>query len=217
MKSRIENLRARAKTDERARTAFAEEGYKYTLPAVLSITRDNRLYERDDVKQQAWVFVFEAIDQDKGIGDGLYYVKWYTINRIRDWMGMAVRRHAFMTCMDCGHRMSIKPQRQRVCSECQAGPDRIESKSFIDHMMDVELSSTTYTDDYSALFVQEFIGTLRDDRERDILLGYVADVDRAQLAVRHGVSTGRISQIVNRVQNAYQIYVDTTGERRSVA
>lgn len=217
MSASIEALRGRAKTDQIARERLAEAGYKYTIPAVLSITRDNRLYEKDDVKQQAWVFIFEAIDQDKGIGDCLYYLKWYTINRIRDWMGMAVRRHAFMTCMNCGNRMPIKPQRQRQCSECNAGPDRIESKSFVDHMIDVELSHSIYTDDYSGLFVEEFLGTLRDDRERDILLGYVADVDRAQLAVRHGVSTGRISQIVNRVQNAYTLYVDTTSERRAVA
>ena len=61
-------------------------------------------------------------------------------------------------------------------------------------------------DDHTSVFVEEFLGTLRDDRDRAILLGYVADVDRAQLAVRFGVSAGRVSQIMNRLQSAYTQY-----------
>jgi RNA polymerase sigma factor (sigma-70 family) len=187
------------------RDQLAQIGYDYTLPAVLSLVRDNRLYDRDDVKQQMWIYVLEAIDQDKGIGDILYYIKWYTINRIRDWIGMTVRRHAYMTCEDCGNRMPIKPRKHRQC-ECGAGPDKIESKSFIDSAIDHETTARVVMDDYTSVFVEDFIKTLKNDRDRAILLGYVADVDRARLAVRHGVSTGRVSQIVNRLQTAYNEY-----------
>ena len=155
-----------------------------------------------------WIYVLEAIDQDKGIGDIQYYIKWFTINRIRDWIGMTIRRYAYMVCEDCGNRMSIKPRKHRICTDCGAGPDSIESKSFVDGTVDHELTNGTSTDDYTSVFVEEFLGTLKDDRDRAILLGYVADVDRAQLAVRHGVSTGRISQIVNRVQTAYSSYAE---------
>ena len=206
MHTQAQILRARVKDDSRERDRLAQMGYDYTLPAVISLTRDNRLYEREDVKQQMWIFVLEAVDQDKGHGDVLYYIKWYTINRIRDWMGMVVRRAVFMTCDDCGHRMPIKPVRHRVCTSCGAGSDRIESKSFVDSTVDHELTLNVAIDDYTSVFVQEFLGTLKDDRDRAILLGYVADVDRAQLAVRHGVSTGRVSQIVNRLQSAYFAY-----------
>lgn len=192
--------------DSQARAQLAVLGYDYTLPAVLSLTRDNRLYDREDVKQQMWIYVLEAIDGDKGMGDILYYIKWYTINRIRDWIGMTVRRHAYMICEDCGNKMPIKPRKHRHCADCGAGPDRIESKSFIDAAVDHETTARVVMDDYTSVFVEEFLSTLKDDRDRAILLGYVADVDRAQLAVRHGVSTGRVSQIVNRLQSAYTQY-----------
>jgi RNA polymerase sigma factor (sigma-70 family) len=205
MHAHANSLRSR-KNDSQARAQLAVLGYDYALPAVLSLTRDNRLYDRDDVKQQMWIYVLEAIDGDKGMGDILYYIKWYTINRIRDWIGMTVRRHAYMVCEDCNHRMPIKPRKHRVCTECGAGPERIESKSFIDAAVDHETTMRVVVDDYTAVFVEDFLSTLKDDRDRAILLGYVADVDRAQLAVRHGVSTGRISQIVNRIQIAYSNY-----------
>ncbi len=206
MHAQANALRGQTSSNSATRDQLAQMGYDYTLPAVLSLVRDNRLYDRDDVKQQMWIYVLEAVDQDKGIGDVLYYIKWYTINRIRDWMGMNVRRYAFMTCTACGHRMSIKPRNQRVCSECGAGCDQIESKSFIDSTIDHETTARAVMDDYTSVFVEEFLGTLKDDRDRAILLGYVADVDRAQLAVRFGVSTGRVSQIVNRLQSAYTQY-----------
>lgn len=206
MHARAEMLRSRVASDLRARNELAKLGYDYTLPAVMSLVRDNRLYERDDVKQQMWIYVLEAINQDKGVGSILYYIKWYTINRIRDWIGKTVRRYAFMVCEDCGNRMPIKPRKHRVCTDCGAGPDSIESKSFVDGTIDLELTNGLSADDHTSVFVQEFLGTLKNDRDRAILLGYVADVDRAQLAVRHGVSTGRISQIVNRVQTAYTDY-----------
>lgn len=206
MNAQAQILRAIPQKTASDRERLARMGYNHALPAVLSLTRDNRLYEREDVKQQVWIFVLEAIDKDKGLGDILYYIKWYTINRIRDWIGMVVRRHAFMTCDDCGCHMHIKPTRQRVCPDCGAGADRIESKSFVDTTVDYELSSGRGTDDHTPLFVEEFLRTLKDDRDRDVLLGYVTDVDRAQLAVRHGVSTGRISQIINRLQSAYTSY-----------
>jgi len=205
MHAQANALRGQTSSNSAMRDQLAQIGYDYTLPAVLSLVRDNRLYDRDDVKQQMWIYVLEAIDQDKGIGDILYYIKWYTINRIRDWIGMTVRRHAYMTCEDCGNRMPIKPRKHRQC-ECGAGPDKIESKSFIDSAIDHETTARVVMDDYTSVFVEDFIKTLKNDRDRAILLGYVADVDRARLAVRHGVSTGRVSQIVNRLQTAYNEY-----------
>lgn len=205
MHAQANALRGQTSSNSATRDQLAQMGYDYTLPAVLSLVRDNRLYDRDDVKQQMWIYVLEAIDQDKGIGDILYYIKWYTINRIRDWIGMTVRRHAYMTCEDCGNRMPIKPRKHRQC-ECGAGPDKIESKSFIDSAIDHETTARVVMDDYTSVFVEDFIKTLKNDRDRAILLGYVADVDRARLAVRHGVSTGRVSQIVNRLQTAYNEY-----------
>ncbi len=206
MRCRAQTLRAVAKKNATARDELATIGYEYTLPAVMSLVRDNRLYDREDVKQQTWVYVLEAVDQDKGLGDILYYIKWYTMNRIRDWIGMTVRRHAFMTCEECGHRMPIKPRNQRCCKQCGAGCESIESKSFIDAAVDHETTARVVVDDHTSVFVEEFLGTLRDDRDRAILLGYVADVDRAQLAVRFGVSAGRVSQIMNRLQSAYTQY-----------
>jgi DNA-directed RNA polymerase specialized sigma24 family protein len=206
MTKMAETLRSRAGADSHARERLASMAFDHCLPAVLSLTRDNRLYEKDDVKQQTWIFVLEAIDADKGIGDVLYYIKWYVINRLRDWIGATVRRYAYMVCGCCGHTMRIKPSKHRQCSQCDAGADQIESKSFVDHTVELDTTPRGYTDDYTSLYVEEFLGTLKDDRDREILLGYVAEVDRVRLAVRHNISAGRVSQIVNRLQSEYSNY-----------
>lgn len=201
-----ETLRMQAGDSADARERLALMAYEHCLPAVLSLTRDNRLYEKDDVKQQSWIFVLEAIDSDKGIGDVMYYVKWYVINRLRDWIGYTVRRYAYLVCNCCGHRMRVVPSKHRQCSECNAGSDQIESRSFVDHTVELDTTPRGYTDDYTSLHVEEFLGTLKDDRDREILLGYVAEVDRVRLAVRHNISAGRVSQIVNRLQTEYSNY-----------
>lgn len=201
-----ETLRRRASTDAHAREQLAEMAYSRTVPAVMSIVRGNRLYEKEDVQQQVWIHVLEAIDNDKGHGDILYYVKWFTINRIRDWIGSTVRRHAFAVCEECGNSMPIKSVKERMCSRCGAGHEHIESKSFIDRSTDLNFVSNCRDDDHTRLYVSEFLDSIDNERDRAILLGYIADVDRAQLAVRHGVSAGRISQIMNRIQSYYAEY-----------
>jgi len=201
-----ETLRGLASTDAHARERLAEIAYGRTVPAVMSIVRGNRLYEKEDVEQQVWIHILEAIDNDKGHGDILYYIKWCTINRIRDWIGATVRRHAFAVCEQCGLSMPIKSVKERKCSGCGADYQHIESKSFIDRSADLNFLNNSCDDDHTSLYVSEFLDSIENDRDRAILLGYIADVDRAQLAVRHGVSAGRISQIMNRIQTYYAEY-----------
>jgi hypothetical protein len=197
-----------AEGDCQARSELAQIGYDRSLPAVLALTRNNRLYDIEDVKQQVWVFALEAVDKDRGVGDVEFFMKWYILNRLRDWIGAAVRRYAYAECECCAHKMPIKSAKRRECAKCGAGPEKVKSVSFVDRGEDVTRIDHVRGDDHTGLFVEEFLA-ISESRERDIILGYMTGMDRAQLAVKHGVSPGRISQIVSKIQKNYITYVNS--------
>ena len=174
--------------------------YQNVRPAMIALTRDNTMYDMDDVSQQVYMFIIEAVDKDKGIGDFMYYTKWYALNRLKNWMRDTVGRRAHLECQLCHKIMPMEAVKHRVCS-CGAGSDDIESITHVDYAVDLEFAPHTTQDDWTRVAVRQFIDDISDDRERDIIIGYIADTPRSELAERHGVSPARISQIVSRVKS----------------
>ena len=182
------------------RDAMILAAYQNARPAMLSLIRGNSMYDHDDASQQLYVFIIQAVDQDKGIGDFMYYTKWYALNRLKNWMRDTVGRQAHLECQRCHKIMPMEAVKHRSC-ECGAGSDDIESVTHVDYAVDLEFTPHTTQDDWTRVAVRQFIDGISDDRERDIIIGYIADTPRSELADRHGVSPARISQIVSRVKN----------------
>lgn len=193
-----------ARGDRTARNELAARGYHAAAPAVIAMTRDNRLYELDDVLQQMWVFACEAIDKDKGIGDPVAYARYYILNRIRDWMGMRVRRHAFLLCSVCNNRMSMKSVSARRCKVCGAGSELIQSVAWVDYQV-TDLDVSRYQDDASRLWVTEFLERL-EKMEREFMVARLNGAGAVETAHRMKVSTNKVAQLAAQVRTAWEDY-----------
>lgn len=181
------------------RDAMILAAYQNARPAMLSLIRGNSMYDHDDASQQLYVFIIQAVDQDKGIGDFMYYTKWYAVNRLKNWMRDTVGKRAHLECQVCHTIMPMEAVKHRSC-ECGAGSDDIDSITHVDYSVDLTYTKSSTIDDYTAVAVRDFINSIENERDRDIMIGYIADTPRSELADRHGVSPARISQILKRVK-----------------
>ena len=181
------------------RESMILEAYQNARPAMLALTRDNSMYDPDDVSQQMYLFIIEAVDKDKGLGDFLYYTKWFALNRLKNWMRDTVGKRAHLECQICKRIATMVAVKHRACV-CGAGSDDIISIMHVDHSVDFTRTKNNVNDDYTVIAVRDFIYGIENERDRDIMVGYVAGTPRSVLADRHGVSPVRISQILNRVK-----------------
>lgn len=201
----VSELRTRvAQGDRNARNELAARGWRAAAGAVVAMTRDNRLYEPDDVAQQMWVFACEAIDRDKGIGDPVAYARYYIINRIRDWMGMKVRRHAFLLCTVCLTRMAMKNVAARKCKSCGAGAGLIQSVAYIDYQVD-DLDVERYRDDPSRVWVADFLSKL-DKLEREVMYSKLSGTGANEIAHRLHLTPSKVTQLTSQVRAAWTDY-----------
>ena len=181
------------------RESMVLAAYQNARPAMIALTRDNTMYDMDDVSQQMYMFIIEAVDKDKGLGDFMYYTKWYAVNRLKNWMRDTVGKRAHLECQLCHTIMPMEAVKHRSC-ECGAGSDDISSITHVDYATDLEFTKNQVRDDHTAFAVRDFIDSIENERDRDIMIGYIADTPRSELAKRHGVSPARISQILNRIK-----------------
>ena len=180
-----------------SRDHLARKAYETTVRGALAMTRDNGLYDPDDVRQQVWEFSYEAVDKDRGIGDAVGFYRFFVLNRLRDWMGGAVRRHAFCECTKCSHRQAIRPVRDRVCSACGASGSDIASVSIVDRAEDFTDAKST-TDDYSVIAVREFWEKL-SELEQAVMVDRLNGRERVEIGYRNGITSSAVSKIVKNI------------------